>query len=1034
MKRLITPLFMLVVTFANAQLLTWTPSFIQETSMPVTITANATMGNMALKGHNPFDVFVHMGVITTKSKSSADWKYVRGVWPSKFSWEQAKITTNNNWKYTIDSAGATLKSYFGITDPNEHILNIAILFRSGDGTLKLANSDGSDMYVPVYSNTENVRLDVPIKQPTYIPSLVSISATKGTTIPITANASLAGSNISVYFNGTLLTSTTGTTLSTSATVSTYGSQTIIATASSGGSTSSDTVSFYVAAPNNVAALPANVSDGINYESGDTSATLVLYAPKKGKIVLSGDFNNWLPNTDYQMNVTPDGNRFWLRVTGLTPGTEYGYQYIIDDSIKVSDYNSEKILDKYVDPQIPASTYPNLKPFPSKASGSLVSILQTGQRPYNWKVPSFTRPDKKNLLIYELWVKDFVYNSNWQALTDTLFYLKKLGINAVEIMPFNNFEGYTSWGYNSNFFFAPDKVYGTSTALKQFVDACHTQGIAVIMDLAMADVSGSSPLCSMYWNSATNTPSAANPWLNQTSMDGNVVGSQFNHSAQATIDLRNRVYAHWLKNYNLDGFRFDLIEAYTQASSGGNYDQNRVNTCSNINASMQSISPGSYCILESFTADNAANVNNGMLVWGAGKISSVISSADEGFINNSDFVSQGLYTNQGCNQAGIVTYQESHDEPRVMYNIETSGNTYQSYNPKTVTTALNRAAMGTAFWALIPGPKMLWMFGELGYDYGDNVCSNGTTTCGRLDTKPMPWGTYYQDANRKALYGIYSKLLNLRNTYPATFLDANSTKYSTSGAVRWMNLWSNTLQVTVYGNFDVVTQSGTISFPSNGTWYNLFTGATINVSNYSSNVTLSPGEYYVYVNLSEALTVPVTWIDFTADKGFNNIVNLNWTVADEVNNDHYDIERSVDGVNFSKIGTVAGNTSSFSNVAYTFVDNNNVPVGKVYYRIKEVDNNGKSSFSKIVVINSDVQSNLWYSTVTGSNIRVYIKSDMGKATVSVHDISGKVLYNQKLENALSGQQISIPVNQFAKGIYILKIDSEKGNKSDKIVIQ
>ncbi len=1033
MKRLITPLFIFVVTFANAQLLTWTPSFIQETSMPVTITANANYGNMALKGYNPFGVFVHMGVITNLSKSSADWKYVRGIWASSLKWENATPGLSNTWKYTIDST-TSLKSYFGITNANEHIQNIAILFRSGDGSLKLANSDGSDMYVPVYSATENVRIDLPLIQPTFKLTPVSVTRKVGDVFPIVAHASLPGSTIQVYFNGNLLSTATGTTDSTTATITSFGTQTIIANATNGTSSSSDTMVFYIAPSTVVAALPAGVSDGINYESGDTSATIVLYAPSKKSIVLVGDFNNWTPQANYQMNITPDGSRFWIRVNGLTPGIEYAYQYHIDDSIKVSDYNSEKILDKYVDPQIPASTYPNLKPFPSKAAGSLVSILQTGQAPFNWKVPNFSRPDKKNLIIYELWVKDFVYNANWQALTDTLFYLKKLGVNAVEIMPFNNFEGFTSWGYNSNYFFAPDKVYGTSTALKEFVDACHTQGMAVIMDLAMAGVSGSSPLSTMYWNSATNTPSASNPWLNQVSRNGNVVGSQFNHSAQATIDLRNRVYAHWLKNYNLDGFRFDLIEAYTQNSSGGNYDQTRVNTCINMNASMQSIKPGSYCILESFTADNATNVNNGMLVWGAGKLTNVISSADAGFINNSDFVSQGLYTNQGCNQAGIIAYQESHDEPRVMYNILTTGNTYQSYNPKNLTTALSRAAMGTAFWALIPGPKMIWMFGELGYDYGDNVCANGTKTCGRLDTKPMPWLTYYQDPNRKALYSIYSKLLSLRNAYPSTFLDASSTKYSTSGAVRWMNLWSSTLQVTVYGNFDVVTQSGTISFPSNGTWYNLFTGTTINVSNYSSNVTLSPGEYYVYVNLSEALTVPVTWIDFTADKGFNNTVKLDWTVGDEVNNDHYDIERSIDGVNFSKIGTVAGNTSSFTHVAYSFVDNNNVPTGKVYYRIKEVDNNGKSSYSKVVIINSDVQSNLWYSTVTGSNLKVYLKSDIGKTTISVHDISGKVLYNQRIENALTGQLLSIPVNQFAKGVYILKVDSEKGNKSDKIIIK
>ena len=1036
MKKLST--LLVLVSFAligNAQVLTWSPNFIQETSMPVTITGNANYGNQGLKGYNPFDVYVHIGVITNLSKSSADWKYVRGIWPSTLTWEKATVSATNIWKYTIDST-TSLKSYFGITNPNEHIMNIAMLFRSGNGNLKLANSDGSDMYIPVYSSNENVRIDLPFIQPTYNISHVTLKAKIGDNIPIVANASLAGSTVSIYFNGNLLTSATGTKDSANATITKTGTQTIIATATNGTSSSSDTMVFYIAPTNTVAALPAGVTDGINYEPGDTSATVVLYAPNKNHIILVGDFNDWVPQANYQMNVTPDGNRFWLRLTGLTSGTEYAYQYLIDDSLQVADYNSDKILDKYVDPQIPATTYPNLKAFPTKAAGSLVSVLQTAQTPFTWQVPNFTRPDKRNLMIYELWVKDFVYSENWQALTDTLFYLKKLGVNAVEIMPFNNFEGYSSWGYNSNFFSAPDKVYGTRTAFRQFVDACHLQGMAVIMDLAMADVSGSSPLASMYWNSAKNIPAANNPWLNANATNGNVVGSQFNHSSQATIDLRNRTYKHWLIDYNLDGFRLDLFGGYTQNSSDGSYDATRVSNAANINASMQSISPGSYCILESFEPENADQVNkNGVLVWGAGKLISQMSQADEGYSSNSDIVGSGLYSAQGCNQAGIVDYQESHDEVRVMYNIEQSGNTYNAnYNPKTVTNALNRAAMGTSLWALMPGPKMIWMFGELGYDYGDAACSNGTNTCGRLDPKPLPWANYYQDPNRKALYTIYSKLLNLRNAYPSTFVTSSSTNYSTSGVIKWMNVWSSTLQVTVFGNFDIVQQSGTVSFPSLGTWYNLFTGATYNVNNYNTNVTLNPGEYYVYVNLAAAVTVPVSWIDFSAEKGFNNIVKLSWSVADEININHYEIERSIDGVNFNKIGSIIGKTSSFSTVNYTYIDNNNVPAGNVYYRIKEVDNNGKTSTSKVIVINSDVQSNLWYSTVTGNNLIVFIKSDIGKTNISVHDISGRILYQQKISNAITGQQIVIPSNQFAKGVYIIKVDSESGSKSNKIVIQ
>ncbi len=1037
MKKLLTPFLLLAVCFANAQLLSWTPSFIQETSMPVTITANAAYGNQGLKGHNPFDVFIHIGVITNLSKSSADWKYVRGVWPSKFTWEQATPGSNNQWTYKIDST-TSLRSYFGITNANEHITALALLFRSGDGTLKLANTDGSDMYIPVYTSTENVRIDVPLMQPLYTPAPIAVTRKIGDNVPIVAHASITGSSMNVYFNGTLISSTTGTTDSTAATITASGTQTIIATATSGGVTSSDTVSFFVAPSNNVAALPTGVSDGINYEPGDTSVTLVLYAPNKKNIVVVGDFSDWVPSSNYLMNVTPDGNRFWLRITGLTKGTEYAYQYLIDGTLQVSDYNSEKILDKYVDPLIPATSYPNLKAFPSKAAGSLVSVLQTGQTPYTWQVPKFTRPDQKNLIIYELLVRDFVAAQNWQTLTDTLTYLKRLGVNAIEVMPFCNFEGFSSWGYNSNFFLAPDKVYGTSTALKQFVDACHAQGIAVIMDLAMADVSGSSPLATMYWNSTNNTPATNNPWLNVTSTNGYTVGSQFNHTSQATIDLRNRVYKRWLIDYNLDGFRFDLAGAYTQATLGDSYDQSRVNTWNNIYASVQSISPGSYCILESFTADNSTYVNSGMLVWGAGNLNSSVTQATMGFNSNWDFVSQGLYTNQGCNQAGLVDYQESHDETltgdrRVMFKNEQYGNSSGSYNIKDIPTGLKRAAMAASFWALMPGPKMMWMFEELGYDYSPNECTNGlTATCSNLDPKPLPWGNMYPDANRQALYTVYSKLFKVRNAYPSTFYNANSTTYNTSGAVKFMSVYSSAFQVVVYGNFDVVQQTGSVSFPSTGTWYNLFTGASINVTTTSyQNVTLSPGEYYVYVNQTNVL--PVSWVDFTGRYENGGTVALNWSTTNEMSNDHYDIERSSDGKNFTHIGSVTAQRGVSGKGDYNFTDVT-APAGKIYYRIKQLDVTGKYSFSKVIYVETDVKTSFCRTFYTGSGVKLIAQIDMNKVNVTLRDASGKLLTQQTINNVSNGQSFEIPTSTYAKGLYLVTVSSEKCNRTDKVVIR
>jgi 1,4-alpha-glucan branching enzyme len=933
---------------------------------------NANYGNKGLLNYTPTtDVYVHTGVVTNKSTSANLWQHVRTVWATTYAWERATYIGNNQWTFTIDTTGG-LRKFYGITDTSEHIQKIAILFRNGAGTSAQRNQSGDDMFIPVYGTALAVRIDNPFRQPEYTPINETIIKTVGSALSIVGKSSLTGSTIKLYFNGKLLSSLKAVKDSISTTITAAGTQTIVARASKKGSTTiSDTLKFYVATPNVIAALPAGVTDGINYFNKD-SVTLVLFAPNKGKIIVLGDFNNWTASPTYQMNETPDLQRFWLTIKGLKTGTEYAYQYQIDDSLQVADYNTQKVLDKHVDSMISGTTYPNLKAFPPLATGNLASSFQLGQAPYKWKVTNFTRPDKRNLVIYELLMRDFTAAANWQTVQDTLTYLKRLGVNAIEILPFCNFEGYSSWGYNPNFYFAPDKVYGTPANLKAFVDACHQDSIAVIMDLAMQDVYGSSPLASMYWNSFASVPATNNPWLDQYPTHAYNDGSQFNHSSAATIALRKRVYAYWLDSFKLDGFRFDLAGGYTQTNTcGANgtncnvtewnyYDQNRVNTLDSVYAEQQAISPGSYSIWEIFvaTSEEANYVNNGQLVWSVGDQNSAFTQASMGYpTTNGDF-SGGLYTNtSGWTQPGEVTYMESHDETatgdeRVMFKNENYGNVSGSYSAKDTATALKRTGMAAAFWAMMPGPKMMWQFEELGYDYSPNACSNGAVTCGNTDPKPIRWD-YKTQTNRAALFNVYSKLLNLRKTaaYLPTFT-TGSTNKDLSSYIKWMSVYSTSLQVMVYGNFDVAQQTGNISFPSTGTWYNLFTGATISVTTTNlQSVTLQPGEYYVYINQKPSTLV-----------------------APE-------------------------NPLTFEQPAVT-------------------------------------AASLWkvYPNPARGNTYFHAQSNLGKVQMQLMDMSGRVLYNHTSANMQNGSQEAIPVSGLSHGMYFLRINSEKASGTEKIVVQ
>src|SRR2546430_6688295 len=99
---------------------------------------------------------------------------------------------------------------------------------------------------------------------------------------------------------------------------------------------------------------------------------------------------------------------------------------------------------------------------------------------------------------------------------------------------------------------------------------------------------------------------------------------------------------------------------------------------------------------------------------------------------------------------------------------TYGNSSGSYTVKDTATALKRNEMAAAFCFMMPGPKMIWQFGELGYDYSITSCHPGNTIpqpypgdqC-RTDAKPIRWD-YLQNANRRHLYQVYTSLLKLRN--------------------------------------------------------------------------------------------------------------------------------------------------------------------------------------------------------------------------------------------------------------------------------
>jgi pullulanase/glycogen debranching enzyme len=584
-------------------------------------------------------------------------------------------------------------------------------------------------------------------------------------------------------------------------------------------------------------IPTGANDGVTFINSGTSVIFNLYAPGKKSVSVIGEFNNWQPTT---MNETPDGTRWWVQIDNITPSTEYAYQYLIDGSLKVADPYTEKILDPNNDQYIPASVYPNLKAYPTGQTG-IVSTFQASPTAYTWKVTNFTRPAQKNLVVYELLVRDFVATHSYQTLTDTLNYIANLGVNAIELLPVNEFEGNDSWGYNSNFMFALDKYYGTKNAYKAFIDACHAKGIAVIQDIVLEDQFGSSPLVQMY-AASNGAPSVDNPWLAPTTTHPDGVGYQMNHQQAATQYFTENVMKYWMQEYHIDGYRFDEAKGYTQVvstdeASWAAYDASRVALWTKYNSYMKGLDPAFYVILEMFSANQEETLyaNQGMMMWT--NLSSPADQATMGYATNPSWDLSGLfYDGYGFTSPyGLVAYWESHDEERSMYKNEAFGNSSGSYTTKDIPTALKREEMAAAFLMGSPGPKMIWQFEELGYDI--SIDNNG-----RTGDKPILWN-YNTDVNRRHLYTVYSKMIKMKIKNPV--FTSTSFSYSLYGSVKAITLKDPTANVEIVGNFDVVPISTVVVFPSTGTWYDNFSGTSINVTNVNYNVTLTPGEYHVY---------------------------------------------------------------------------------------------------------------------------------------------------------------------------------------------
>ncbi len=897
-------------------------------------------------------IYAHTGVTLNGNA----WQNVIGSWGVNTSQPALTLVSGNIYKLDLTP---TLMSYYGVSSGS--ITKVNIVFRNAAG-----NAQTSDLTLDVGAFQAN--LSAPAEGSNTI-------VNSGQSLNITANNTNGNASYNLLANGVSINTFTGSNYSfTDTNITVNKSYELVIT--QGITVFSKKFGVIVNAGTTSQAMPSGLEDGINYNSTDaTKATLVLTAPGKEFVYVAGSFNNWVPGTEYLMKKDPSTSKFWLELTGLTPGVDYTYQYWVVDTtpttnspavVKTADPYSTLVLSPFDDPWIPASTYPNIPAYPSSQSRE-VTVLKTGQTPYSWSssTTNFVKPNKDNLVVYEVLIRDFDSHRNFQDLIDRIDYFKNLKINAIELMPVMEFEGNESWGYNTAFHMALDKFYGTSSKFKEFIDLCHQNGIAVILDVALNHAFGRNPMVRMWmkdpdgdgWGDAASD----NPYFNEFAKHSYGVGNDFNHSSAYTKYYVKRVIKQWIEEYKIDGFRWDLTKGFTQACSSGDdsctnsYQADRVAILKEYADYSWSLDPYHIAIFEHLGASNeekewadyrlGETPSKGVLMWG--EMTYPYTQLIEGYSTGADITAIGHVSRNFAGKR-LIGYPESHDKERLIFSAMTYGNgggTAPTYN--NLNNSLYRMSAIGAISLLVPGPKMIWHFADLGYDDSIFTCNNGSvntdfdTTTGdcKLDTKPQEQWTnnWLAVPQRQTIYNNWSKMIDLKKNN-AVFNGDYAISPNGSNIRQRVYVYNNSLpssqlkNVVILTNFSVASQNVTADFPYTGTWVNLMDNTTLSVTNTAMTVTIEPGGFRVYGN--QAALSSEEFSPFATISIVPNPANDYFTISGDISKTEI----------YSVTGQLIKSYESIFNSDYQY---NIQDLNKGIYLVKVFDAQNKSKTMKLI---------------------------------------------------------------------------------------
>ncbi len=799
----------------------------------VTITYDATKGTAGLKDCN-CDVYIHTGLITSASVDLSDWKFVATTWgQANPAWKMTRVVGSPNLhRITLDIP------MFYDYPAGTVVRKLAFVFRDATGGREGKADGGKDIYYDIAP--ANLPFQVRIENPTGTNNLLDV----GSKLLVTGTGSEPVAKYELFDNGqSILVRNVGGEFRQEVDVQAGVHHLKLLATSTGGDTASARVTYFGLANLPTVAVPAGLEPGYTALPNGRSG-FYLYAPGKRRAILRMSSEDFELRTGRQMSPLANGLGFYIDLP--TPaGGNFAYQYLVDDAAPIADPFSELVLDPNNDRFITGVGFNDILAIPREIG---IATWVRPEEAFTWKNDNYRRPKDEELVIYELLIRDFTAKHSYQSLIDSLGYFQRLGINAIELLPVNEFENNESWGYNPSYHMALDKYYGPPEDFKAFVDAAHGVGIAVIVDVVFNHGFGQNPYVQLYQKETAAAPDGAGPFFNRTPRHPFNVGEDMNHESIHTKRYTGRILRYMLREYHIDGYRFDLSKGFTQTNNPdnvgawGRYDASRVAILKGYQDSIRAVDPTAHVILEHFAENQEERelTAAGMFVWG--NMTFNYAEAAMGYDNNS------LYgvtpESRGFDNPRLVGYMESHDEERMMYKILTFGNKADGYNTREYKTAHARAELASNFFYTTPGAKMLWQFGEYGYPIP--IDENG-----RTGNKPILWSLLDNPVNKR-LFNVTASLIKLRRDYP-TFIDgeSNLAEGLGQGALKKLSIRHPDMNAVVVGNFGVTADSVEVTFPNGGTYYDYFVGGSLVASTSTTDVKrklgLKPGEYRLYTS-------------------------------------------------------------------------------------------------------------------------------------------------------------------------------------------